>query len=118
MCFIDLEYFGKDNSLKLVGDFLLHPQNAFSKEENYCFLERSRLNFGFSDSQLRAFLSLLSIIWSLICAKRLEMMTKVDTDSLVLQAQRDRVGYYLDMAELIPKSSDLELVVDRNPLRI
>lgn len=116
--FIDLEYFGKDNSLKLVGDFLLHPQNTFSKEENYYFLERSRLLFGFSDSQLKAFLSLLALIWSLICAKRLEIMTMVETDSFVMDAQRDRVSYYLEMADVITKSNNLESVFDRIHLRL
>lgn len=111
-CFIDLEYFGKDNSLKLVGDFLIHPQNTFSREENYCFLERSRQYFGFSDSQLKAILSLLALIWSLICAKRLEMMTKEETDSLALEMQRERVGYYLEMVELILKLTDIEPVFD------
>ena len=109
----DLEFFGKDSPYKLVGDFLLHPQNDFSYGDNSLFLEKSMLIFGLYEERLGRFVSLLSAKWTLICSKRLKKMIETNVDNEALQAQRDLVGYYLRMAEIFAHSNEWEILLDK-----
>lgn len=109
----DLEFFGKDSPYKLVGDFLLHPQNDFSYGDNSLFLEKSMLIFGLYEEPLGRFVSLLSAKWTLICSKRLKKMIEANVDNEALRAQRDLVGYYLGMAEVFAHSNEWERLFDK-----
>lgn len=111
--YFDLEFFGKDSPYKLVGDFLLHPQNDFSYGDNSLFLEKSMLIFGLYEERLGRFVSLLSAKWTLICSKRLKKMIETNVDNEALQAQRDLVGYYLRMAEVFAHSNEWKILFDK-----
>ena len=112
--FFDLEFFGKDSPYKLVGDFLLHPQNLFSKADNELFLERSLSLFDLDRNQLGRIIGYLATKWSLICMKRLEDLKDSKGTSEVIQSQSKLVRYYLHMAEIFSQRSELDLLFDKD----
>jgi hypothetical protein len=111
--FIDLEFFGKDSPYKLIGDFLLHPQNRFSQLDNAYFLDESMSIFDINRNHLKDYVGLLAVKWSLICIKRLQNLSREGADLNVLQAQKDIVGYYLEMAELFVHSGEWEQLFNK-----
>jgi hypothetical protein len=111
--FIDLEFFGKDSPYKLIGDFLLHPQNRFSRIDNAYFLDEGMSIFDMNKNYLKDYVGLLAVKWSLICIKRLQNLSREGADFNVLQAQKDLVGYYLDMAELFVHSGEWEQLLNK-----
>jgi hypothetical protein len=70
LVFIDFEYFGWDDRVKLVSDFVLHPGSSFSPERQLAILAEAERRFapldgGFSD-RLRALIGVFGLIWCLI----------------------------------------------------
>lgn len=104
--YFDLEFFGKDSPYKLIGDFLLHPQNLFSEMDNAYFLDKSITIFDLDVDEIKDFMGLLAVKWSLICIKRLQNLNAESVDPNVLQAQNELVGYYLNVAELFEQSDE------------
>jgi len=100
--FIDLEFFGKDSPYKLIGDFLLHPQNRFSQIDNAYFLDEGMSIFDMNRNHLKDCVGLLAVKWSLICIKRLQNLSR-----------EELVGYYLDMAELFVRSDEWEQLFNK-----
>ena len=67
--FFDFEYFGWDDPVKLVSDFILHP--GFEKTDTNCewWIKEMRHRFAYDslfDARLKACLPLYAIRWSLI----------------------------------------------------
>lgn len=112
--YFDLEFFGKDSPYKMVGDFLLHPQNQFSKEDNEFFLERNLTLFDLDRNQLGFMIGYLATKWSLICMKRLQNLKDSKGTSEVIQSQSKLVRYYLHMAEIFSQRSELDLLFDKD----
>lgn len=109
--FFDLEFFGKDSPYKMIGDFLLHPQNHFSKVDNEYFLERSFSLFNLNREYLAKIFVYLATKWSLICIKRLENLIDSTGTSEAIQSQITLVRYYLDMATSLSLKSDLDSIL-------
>ena len=68
--FIDFEFFGLDSINKLVGDFLLHPRNEFSKFESSRFIEDISQISQWDRSELVEVLPLLTLKWAVIAFGR------------------------------------------------
>ena len=68
--FIDFEFFGRDSLDKLVGDFLLHPQNKFNVSEILIFKEHFSNNLGWQIENLNVILPILALKWATISFKR------------------------------------------------
>lgn len=68
--FVDFEFFGRDSLDKLVGDFLLHPQNKFGASEILSFKEYVSSNLGWHIENLNPILPILAIKWAAIAFKR------------------------------------------------
>jgi len=64
--FLDFEYFGIDSIYKLIGDFLLHPNNKFTIEHNTFFLSHLCERFDLKKEVLGVVMYKLSIKWMLI----------------------------------------------------
>lgn len=66
--FIDFEFFGRDSFEKMVGDFLLHPRNTFSKTEVEDYISRISSESTWDYNNLKPALLLLSLKWATIHA--------------------------------------------------
>ena len=69
LCFVDFEYFGWDDPVKLISDFLLHPAHVLSSENKAQFLEEILDVFRESEnltSRLSAIYPILGLKWCLI----------------------------------------------------
>jgi len=69
--FIDFEFFGRDSFEKMIGDFLLHPRNTFSKAEVEDYISRISSESTWDYNNLKPALLLLSLKWATITAERL-----------------------------------------------
>jgi len=67
--FIDFEYFGWDDPVKLISDFFWHPAMNLTEKQQYLWLDKIK-NIFFNDvnfvKRLRAYLTLFGLRWSLI----------------------------------------------------
>ena len=70
LAFIDFEYFGWDDSVKMVSDFLLHPGMNLSSALKSRFLDGAVKIFGGGDrsfeARLKALYPLYGLVWCLI----------------------------------------------------
>jgi len=71
--FFDLEFFGADSPVKLIGDFLLHPRNNFSRTLRKRFLNELSTVYGVTESAIADYLQLSALKWSVIVMRRLQM---------------------------------------------
>lgn len=78
--FIDFEFFGQDSIDKMVGDFLLHPKNDFSKSSITHFIDNLTKNSNWDISTLAPLLPLLNLKWSLIVFQRLMKERLIQAD--------------------------------------
>lgn len=104
--FFDLEFFGKDSPQKLIGDFVLHPQNRFKESENSFFVGECVDKFKLNEDEVAEYIRLLSIKWSLICYKRLHKMIFSNTNRESIDKQKEIVRYYLEVSHQ-KKSSEI-----------
>jgi len=68
--FLDLEFFGADSPVKLIGDFLLHPKNIFPGYLSLQFHKELTQFFNVSESAIAEYLPLSALKWSLIIARK------------------------------------------------
>lgn len=68
--FIDFEFFGVDSVEKLLGDFILHPQNNFNDIEISKFIDSIQSMTQFRIEVLKPVLLNLALKWSLIALRR------------------------------------------------
>ena len=68
LCFLDFEYFGWDDPIKLLSDFLLHPGMDLSEPLKYRFMNRAVLGLGCESSGVRfnALYPIFALKWCLI----------------------------------------------------
>ena len=69
LAFLDFEYFGWDDPVKLTADFLLHPGMMLGAAERRCFETAARLRYGDDPAfgaRLDALLPLFGMRWVLI----------------------------------------------------
>ncbi|MGD0476327.1 MAG: aminoglycoside phosphotransferase family protein [Candidatus Velthaea sp.] len=70
LAFLDFEYFGWDDPVKLVADFLWHPAMALSADQAARFTRGAQALYGAQDaayaSRLRAFFPLFGLKWCTI----------------------------------------------------
>jgi hypothetical protein len=86
--FFDLEFFGADSPVKLIGDFLLHPKNIFPGHLRLQFHRELTQLFNVSESAIAEYLPLSALKWSLIIARK---SVKVDS-SVGRDSQRDSLN--------------------------
>ena len=85
--FLDLEFFGADSPVKLIADFLLHPQNTFSRPLRSIFYKELKEFFNMDDSVILELLPLYALNWGLIVLRRLEISrgaTTLDAEKEIL----------------------------------
>ena len=70
--FIDLEFFGSDSPIKVIGDFLLHPRNTYSEKLNLQLLENLAPTYKVNKSAIAEYLPLSALKWALIVMRRLK----------------------------------------------
>lgn len=69
LVFLDFEYFGRDDPVKLTSDFLLHPAMALSQEQKQTFYREMRVVYGSDDLfglRFRLLYPLYGLRWALI----------------------------------------------------
>lgn len=69
LTFVDFEYFGRDDPVKLVSDFLLHPGMDLSAAQSRQFLRGSQALYGTDErfrDRLAALFPLYAVRWTLI----------------------------------------------------
>lgn len=113
LTFVDFEYFGRDDPVKLVSDFLLHPGMDLSEAQSRQYLRGALALYGADPDfvlRLEALFPLYAVRWSLILLnaflpeRRARQVYAGDGDAL------DRVlGRQLDKAEsMLNRLNDLE----------
>jgi hypothetical protein len=98
--FFDLEFFGADSPVKLIGDFLLHPKNTFLGDFRLNFHKELTQFFNVYDTAISEYLPLSALNWSLIIARR---AVKEDCSTL-----RKMQGNSLNLAWDYLKKSECE----------
>jgi hypothetical protein len=81
--FIDLEFFGSDSPIKVIGDFLLHPKNTYSDELNLKLWESLAPIYKIDEPAIAEYLPLAALKWALIVMRRLkpaDTSTKVNSE--------------------------------------
>jgi len=68
--FFDLEFFGADSPIKLIGDFLLHPKNNFPNHLCHRFFMELKQFYGVTESAIVASLPLIALKWFTIVLPR------------------------------------------------
>jgi hypothetical protein len=79
LVFLDFEYFGWDDPVKLVADFVLHPGHRLAPPVKARFLERMHDLFTDDDGfalRLRALRPLFALRWALILVKNADQLDK------------------------------------------
>lgn len=70
LVFVDFEYFGWDDRVKMVCDFALHPGSAFSPVQQLAILRAAQARLAARDAgfpaRLRALIGFFGLIWCLI----------------------------------------------------
>jgi hypothetical protein len=69
LVFVDFEYFGRDDPVKLTADFLLHPGTALDLSQRRRFLAACRRIYGADHvfaARLRLFYPMYALRWCLI----------------------------------------------------
>jgi hypothetical protein len=64
--FIDYEYFGLDNAIKLLCDTILHPNNKFSKSQSLYFFKNYKHFIKINVDRFKKCFYLYGLIWCLI----------------------------------------------------
>ena len=105
--FIDFEYFGWDDPVKLVSDFYWHPGMNLSSQLRQQWLDRARTIFQndieFS-KRLTAYLPLFGLRWCLIILNEFlkpEMSRRLHANSIQTGAQSDICGQQLRKAKAL-----------------
>jgi hypothetical protein len=94
--FLDLEFFGRDSSVKAIADYLLHPKNRFP-----FIVKQNTFNFG--ESRLETDIELLTktlpffaVKWACIVARR----TAINADKKQKLSLVKLLDYYLHVGSL------------------
>lgn len=108
LTFLDFDYFGWDDPVKLVSDFLLHPGMSLTEESKYRFVEGAQRVYGSDpcfELRLRLLYPLFGLRWCMILLNeflperwtvRLHAGTNVDW-AATKQAQLDRAANLLQV---------------------
>lgn len=96
--FIDFEFFGLDSVNKLVGDFLLHPRNAFDEVESSRFIEAIAQMSQWDSTELVEVMPLLTLKWALIAFGRTFRESDFETTGKITEQQitKSKGSQYLD----------------------
>lgn len=73
--FFDLEFFGADSPIKVMGDFLLHPRNSFPKLLRRRFFSELKQVYGVTESSIAESLPVIALKWCMIVIPRLYSKT-------------------------------------------
>ena len=96
--FYDLEFFGADSPIKLIGDFLLHPRNNFSQTLRNRFVYELKTVYGVTESAIAEYLPLSALKWSMIAMRRRNV--KNSSISKISQRKIEDLAYkYMNMSQ-------------------
>ena len=73
--FFDLEFFGADSPIKVIGDFLLHPKNSFPNILRHRFFSELKQVYGVTESSIVESLPIIALKWYMIVLPRLYSKT-------------------------------------------
>ncbi len=106
--FIDFEFFGWDDPIKLMCDFLWHPQNKLSRSLQHSFLEQCFKLFKadhFFKQRLAVLYPCYGLIWSMIILNNFvpqiwqnrvhQQLVDASTKETILRAQLTKAEIYL-----------------------
>lgn len=100
VCFLDFEYFGWDDPVKMTCDFLLHPGSQLAPAHRGLFLQSARTLFA-DDPQFEVRLDALGPLYALIwCAIMLNSYL-VDDSTPAGQQRRERLTAATSLCERI-----------------
>ena len=109
ICFLDFEYFGWDDPLKLIVDFSFHPGMNLTHEE-LCYWVSSMLSIYANSSikRLRAVWQLYALIWCLIILN--EFRPEITSRRLMANSlNSDTLDDYLNM-QLKKAQAQLDII--------
>jgi hypothetical protein len=96
--FYDFEFFGADSPIKLIGDFLLHPRNHFSRKLRNRFAHELKTFFGVTESAIAEYLPLSALKWSMIVLRRRHVDNS--SNSKISQSKTEQLAYtYMKMSQ-------------------
>ena len=96
MSLVDLEFFGVDSPLKLIGDTILNPQALWKHDTLSHFLVEARKIFNVDMRSLEKILPLLSLKWAAIAAGRL-IRPDLDSSHDILEIS-EKVHFYCQLS--------------------
>jgi tRNA A-37 threonylcarbamoyl transferase component Bud32 len=113
--FIDFEFFGVDSTEKMLGDFLLHPRNEFSKLNIEHFLNDLSNKIPWNKDNYKNIFLLLTLKWATITLERVLRKQTFHSDvELVNSIEQSYAQSYLDYFDFINEDSTLNLTTFRS----
>jgi len=113
--FIDFEFFGVDSTEKMLGDFLLHPRNEFSKQDIDYFLKSISNTIAWNRNDFKNILLMLTLKWVTISLDRVLRNQKSQGDvDLVSLIEQSYAQNYLDYFDFLYEDPMLNLSTFRN----
>lgn len=113
--FIDFEFFGIDSTEKMLGDFLLHPRNEFSKFDIERFLNDFSYKIPWNKDNFRNIFLLLTLKWASITLERVLRKQSFQSDIELTDAiKQSYVQSYLDYFDFLNEDSTLNLTTFRS----
>jgi hypothetical protein len=114
MRIVDLEFFGVDDSSKIIGDTVLHPLTPWAESSLDEFITGTHEIFATNLDGLRSKLPLLSLKWATIIAGRLVRLqsgTPHQQDKLELA---EKALFYTELAMAPSLESIFSRIIERN----
>ena len=109
LCFLDLEYFGWDDPVKLIADFIWHPAMRLSTDQKILWLEKSFSIFYNSDEIQQRFFAawpLYGLKWTMILLNEFRMdgwSKKIHVDDNVEQHREQKICLQINKANTVCK---------------
>ena len=91
--FLDLEFFGSDSPVKVIGDFLLHPRNTFPGNLKLELLADLTSFYKIPQSAIEEYLPLAALKWALIVMRRIVGDKDLSTENSFIEAETLALNY-------------------------
>jgi hypothetical protein len=91
--FLDLEFFGSDSPVKVIGDFLLHPRNTFPGDLKLELLADLTSFYKIPQSAIEEYLPLSALKWALIVMRRIVGDKNLSKKNSFIEAETLALNY-------------------------
>ena len=105
MVFLDFEYFGWDDPIKLIADFYFHPGNKLLPKHKYYWLKNSIKLYNLKNkNRLLGLIPLYGLCWTLIILneyRKSEWLKHISANKLKLNLEKEILNKKLNESKIL-----------------